>query len=356
MTPSLPPLRLPLLASAILALLMALWAGLARLGWGLPLPHAALIQAHGPLMVCSFLGTLIGVERAVALGLRWPYVAPLLTGAGGLALLTGLPGAAALTTLGSLGVLATFCVIVSRQATLAASVMAVGAGLWCVGNSAWLTASPLFRAVPWWGGFLVLTIAGERLELGRVLRPSPVSQRLFLASTGVILVGVIVTLKQYDAGIRLYGAGLLALSLWLLRYDIARRTVRLQSITRFIAVCLLSGYGWLAVSGALSIIYGGVVAGPLYDAALHTLFLGFVVAMLFGHAPVIFPAVLGWAVPYHPRLYAPLVLLHASLCVRLLGDVGGWAHARLWGGLLNAVALVLFFAMMGYAMRRQTGA
>jgi hypothetical protein len=31
----------------------------------------------------------------------------------------------------------------------------------------------------------------------------------------------------------------------------ARRTVRAEGLTRFITVCLLSGYGWLAVGGDL---------------------------------------------------------------------------------------------------------
>src|SRR5438093_11059695 len=93
--------RFPLMALGMLALLTALWGGLVRLGWAWPLPWPTLFIAHGPLMVCGFLGTLIGVERAVALGAVWPYAAPLLTAAGSLALLTGLP-APPLMTLGSL--------------------------------------------------------------------------------------------------------------------------------------------------------------------------------------------------------------------------------------------------------------
>ena len=48
-----------------------------------------------------------------------------------------------------------------------------------------------------------------------------------------------------------FGAALLALALWLLRQDIARRTVKDTGLTRFIAVCLLSGYAWLALAGAI---------------------------------------------------------------------------------------------------------
>lgn len=59
-------LRYPLLATAIATLLVATWAGLRRMGWALPTPNS-LVAGHGPLMVSGFLGTLIGLERAVAL-------------------------------------------------------------------------------------------------------------------------------------------------------------------------------------------------------------------------------------------------------------------------------------------------
>src|SRR5690349_16791903 len=110
--------RFPLMMLGLLALLTALWGGLARMGWALPLLHLPLLTAHGPLMVCGFLGTLIGVERAVALEAFWPYAAPGLTAVGALALLAGLP-APLFMTLGSLGLVAMFAVIVHRQYALA---------------------------------------------------------------------------------------------------------------------------------------------------------------------------------------------------------------------------------------------
>ena len=44
-------------------------------------------EAHGLLMVLGFVGTLIALERAVALRQPWGYLAPALLGAGALALL-----------------------------------------------------------------------------------------------------------------------------------------------------------------------------------------------------------------------------------------------------------------------------
>ena len=95
-------------------------------------------------------------------------------------------------------------------------------------------------------------------------------------------------------------------------------------------------------------LYGGVPAGPQYDAMLHAFFLGFVFAMIFAHAPIIFPAVLGARMTYRPLFYAHVLLLQATLLVRLVGDVVGWGVGRQVGGLLNAVMLVLL--SLGYIM------
>jgi hypothetical protein len=42
-----------------------------------------------------------------------------------------------------------------------------------------------------------------------------------------------------DLGVRIVGGSLVALALWLLRYDIARRTIRRSGVTRFIAPLIL---------------------------------------------------------------------------------------------------------------------
>ena len=154
-------------------------------------------------------------------------------------------------------------------------------------------------------------------------------------------------------GALLFAAALLALSAWLLRQDIARRTVRGRALTRFIAVCLLAGYAWLAIGSLVALAAGGFAPGTRsYDAALHALTLGFVFSMVFGHAPIILPAVLRVTLPYHPSFYLPLALLHASVAIRLIGDAGagyGWTKA---GGLLNAASLAVFIATMLTAVVR----
>jgi len=332
-----PALRAPLLVLGFASLIVGVGAGLLRLGWDVPRPAATLAAFHGPLMVCGFFGTVISLERAVALARGWAYLGPLAAGSGGLALILGAPVEAAqwLLVLGSAVLLAGSVSVFLRQRALFTFTLAAGAASWLAGNLLWLEGFSVYAVAPWWAGFLVLTIAGERLELSRFLPPSPMARRAFVA----VLCGLTFGMALEP---RLFGAALVALALWLLRQDIARRTVRDKGLTRFIAICLLSGYAWLLVSGAIILGAGLAPGAPAYDAALHALMLGFVFAMVFGHAPVIFPAVLRVAVPYHPIFYAPLALLHLSLLARLAGDVAGSADCRSAGGLLNAAALAFF--------------
>lgn len=152
---------------------------------------------------------------------------------------------------------------------------------------------------------------------------------------------------------------MLALAAWLLRFDITSRTVRQTGLTRFIAVCLLSGYFWLGTSGLLRLLSPDISSTNMYDATLHTVFLGFVMSMIFGHAPIIFPAVLGRPMTYHPIFYVHLVLLHLSLALRIMGDLGAGLSARQWGGMFNVIAVLLFLFTTGrsvlIAARSQAG-
>jgi hypothetical protein len=343
------------IAAGVLSLLLAaIWAGLLRLGWDLPLGRASLAAVHGPLFVCGLLGTVIGLERAVALGRAWTFVGPLLTLAGGFALLAGLPAALAALLMagGSLGLLAVFAAVLRRQPARFIVTMAIGAGAWLGGNLLWLAGRPFGQVALWWAAFLILTIVGERLELGRLRQLPRRAMAAFTLAVGALLAAVVVAVALPDAGVRLAGASYIGLGLWLLAYDIARRTVRRPGIPRFSATCILSGSAWLVAGGAIALAAGAVYSGPLYDAMLHAVFVGFVFAMIFGHAPIIVPALLTLPYTFSPWSYAPLALLHASLAARIAGDLAGLAAVRRWGGMLNGVAIVLFLALTAWSVAR----
>lgn len=341
---------LPFIFLAILALLFALWAGLLRLGWALPtFDHLA--TAHGPLMVCGFLGVLIPLERAVAIRQKWMFGVPLIAGAGWVTLFFAPGLGAVLLTLGSLGAVAILGVMVKREPHIHTIIMALGALAWLVGNLLWMFGLPIFQVVFWWMAFLVLTIGGERLELSRVLRPTPNAIRIFSLLAAALLAGAILAIFELNLGSRLGSFALLGLSLWFLRYDLARRNLRHPNpLTRYIAICLFGGFLWLGISGGLFLYLGVLYAGPFYDAALHAVFVGFVIAMIFGHAPIIFPAILGAQVKFYPAFYAHLGLLHLSLILRLVGDLALQMTLRQWGGLLNEIAILLFLGLTVFSI------
>jgi len=346
---------LPFLFLAIFALLAALWAGLMRLGWQLPALTPILALAHGPLMISGFLGTLITLERAVAIKQKWMYLPPLLAGLGWLVTvwIRTPPLGPFLLTLASLGGVAILIEMARREPDLHTMTMLLGMLTWFTGNLLWLFGWQIFQVVFFWQAFLVLTIAGERLELSRVLRPTRNQQIAFGVIVVVFLASIIISIFNLQIGTRFNGAALLFLALWSIRNDIAWRNLKHKlPLTRYIAWCLALGFVWLGVGGGLSLVFGAQVAGPRYDAALHVVFVGFVISMIFGHAPIIFPAILGVPINFQSAFYVHLALLHASLVIRVVADYANWHTIRMWGGLLNEVAILLFISLTVLSIRK----
>lgn len=342
--------RVVLLVLGMSSLVMGIWGGLLRVPVALPLPvsHANWISFHGPLMVCGFLGTVISLERAVGLRSLWTYLVPLLTGVGAVAIAAGVlaPGPRWALTAGS----ALFVVVSARilfiQPNLSNCVMGLGAVAWLAGNGLWTRGHEISQGVLWWLTFLLLTIVGERIELTRFQKPSRSSRPWLLTTLAISGAGLVIGWFAPRAGGVLMGAALLGIAVWLIRFDLAWRTIRHPGLPRFMAVCLLSGYVWLTLTALLVAMKWPQTSGVVYDATLHAFFVGFVFAMIFGHAPVIFPAVLGLPVQFRWASYVPLAMLHFSLLLRLLGDLAGLPILRTWGAVGNAVAVGLFLLNM----------
>ncbi|MBI5564334.1 MAG: hypothetical protein HY870_05535 [Chloroflexi bacterium] len=351
-------LHAPIIGLVIFVLLAALWAALGRIGWRLPPLPVPLLGQHGALMISGFLGTLVSLERAVALQKRWAYAVPILSALGSVALFSGLPNeiGRGLIALAALGLMLVFVFIYRLRSTIDMGTMAVGAVMWLIGNALWLFGQPAYHAAGWWAGFLILTIAGERLELSRVLILNERSRNFFKTALAVFSIGLLASLIVFDVGLRLAGAGLILFGAWLLRFDVARRTIRKDGLTRFIAACLLPGYVWLMIGGALWLIVGGTSTnGFLYDAMYHALFLGFVFSMIFGHAPIIIPSVMPIDVIYRPRFYLHLALLQLSLIMRVIADLFAAQPVRQWAGLLNVLAILFFLGNMIRSLRKREG-
>jgi hypothetical protein len=305
--------------------------------------------------VLGFVGTLIALERAVALRQPPGFAAPALLGAGGLLLVAPAPLqlGQSLLTAGAAALAVVYVFLWRRQRDDAVLVQALGAVLATGGAALWLGGLPVARLLPWLAGFVVLTIAGERLELARLEMLRSGGPAALVAAGCAVVISVVVSLLWPEVGFPVLGLSLLALVAWLAGHDVARRTVRTTGLPRFIALCLLAGYGWLAVAGAIWLTAGPALDGPAYDAAVHAVFLGFTLSMVMAHAPVILPAVLRVRLPYRPVMHVPAALLHASLVVRaMVGDARGLEVARQAGGLGNAAAVLLFVGVLIWSASR----
>jgi hypothetical protein len=180
------------------------------------------------------------------------------------------------------------------------------------------------------------------VELARIRFRGPSGQAAFTAAVGTYVATLLFMIVDAPLGVRLSGLGMLAMTAWLLRHDVAWLTIRRPGLPRYAAACLLTGYVWLGVAGFIVVSTPQLWAGLTYDAYLHAVLLGFVFSMIFAHAPFIVPGIVGRQVGYISVAWLPLVLLHASVVARIVGDLLPSQDLRLWAGLLSALAILLY--------------
>lgn len=331
-------LRRGLLLLVAATLLTGLLGGLARLGvllaWG---PQVA--GAHGALLVLGAFAAVIGVERAVALGDARGLLAPMLSALGAMGLIVAAPFAPWLLTAGALALVFLNLIIVRRQPAAFTVLMALGAAVLAFSAAAWASGASLQAVSPAWQVFFVLTIVSERLELSRlVATPRWATSALVLLCASAAVFGGASALGL-DVG-RLLGGVFVALGAWQLRFDLARVVLRRGGLPSFSATGVLLGAGWLVVAGVLLLLPESGTWRT--DAVLHAVFIGYVLSMVFAHAPIILPAVARLDVPFTPALFLPLALLHLGLAVRVGADLGGSFALRQAGAIVSAVSLVVF--------------
>ena len=334
--------RVALLALGGACLLAGLDAALLLIGSAAPVRADHLPGAHGMIMVLGFLGTVIALERAQALGRAWGYLAPAVLGAGGVALALGA------TLLGRLllleGCLLFVCLYVAlyRRAPLPlVAVQVLSAVLATAAASLWLVTD-VAALLPLLVGFIVLTIAAERAEMAQLSLGPRAAPRL-VALAGALTASALAAVLWSAVGTRPVGAILLVVAGWLARDDVGRRMIRTAGLRRYNGAALLAGYVWLAVAGGTWLVAGPATTQAVYDTVVHATFLGFGISMVMAHAPIIFPAVLGRPLPYRPVSWVPLVWLHVSLVLRVAGNVTG---SMLWQlGSIGTVTAVLLFLL-----------
>jgi len=332
-----------LLVAAGAGLILGLYTGLIRLGISLPETFDLGPLAHGPLMINGFLATLISLERGAALEKMWSYIAPfsfVLSTAFFLGKLFFFAGFFLL--LGSFFLIIIMGYLCYLQRAVHHFIMAAGAAALLTGNILYTLNFPVFELVGWWLAFPLLTIFGERLELNRIMRPPKKARTAFAILISLWMATLpVVHFSRYAAWL-INSSLLIAIAAWLIRYDVARKTIQSREWTRYSAWCLLTGYGWLIAAGLLGILFGLPYAGFSYDALLHIFFVGFIFSMIFAHASVIIPSLTGKLVPWSNYFYLPFFLLHGFLILRLTGDLLYLQNIRVLGSYGNVLAILLF--------------
>ena len=315
------PSRAWLLLPAGFSLLAGLDAGLLLLEAPAPLDAAHLPEVHGPLMVLGFLGTLIALERAVALRVTAGYAAPALLGLGGLALAIGLPRTIGQVLLldGSVALVVVLVALWRRRRDDPVVVEVLGAVLATLAALLWVRVDAAV-VVPLLAGFVVLTIAAERVELAGIHLPASADSALVAVAALVATTATGAVLFP-DPGARAFGLALLVLVGWLAPRDVARHTIHSTGQPRFSAAAMLAGYAWLAVAGVAWAIAGVTTTPAAHDVVVHTIFLGFVMSMVLAHAPVILPSRPPPAGALPAGAVGPPVVLHTALLLRVVGDV-----------------------------------
>ncbi len=338
-----------ILPFVLISLLTGIYAGWIRIGWQFPVIDA--IAHHGLLMVGSFLGTLIIVERIVALKKLWLYLIPIINGLSLPAfILKNDPLALSLLVAGSIGLIMIYAIIYYQYREYYVLIMLVGGIFLLFGNILILIGKLYLTAVPFWIGFILFTIVGERIDLGKFLPRKKYKNTLLWISLSLFVLGLL--LPFHFLGHILMGAGMVSISLWLLKYDIVNKSMQSHGIHQYIGITLFSGYLWLMATGILAIMNLQKVF--YYDALLHSFFLGFTFLMIFAHAPIIFPGVAGINIkPFHPTLYVWVILLNIFLSLRIIADLFFMYELRKISGMVNGLVILGFFLTLAVLIRKE---
>jgi hypothetical protein len=336
-----------ILPFVLLSLVLGIYTGWLRMGWNFPMTQA--MGQHGLIMIGSFLGTLILIERIVAFKKYWLYLVPLINA-------LSLPAfffqqeqlAIVFLLIGSTGLLAVYLMTYQKYRERYILIMMVGGALLVTGLLMLLIQNRYPVAVPYWIGFLLLTILGERIDLAKFLPRNKIKEPMIWIFIVLFILGLFT--QYHQAGHLLTGAGMVLIAFWLMKFDIVNKSIKSHGIHQYIGLTLFSGYIWLFISGLFMVLNLDLVY--FYDALLHSFFLGFVFLMIFAHGPIIFPGVVGLSfTPFHKSLYFWTFLLNLSLLFRIITDLLFLNYLRQISGVMNGMILIGFFINLVFIIR-----
>lgn len=330
-----PIFLLPLIA---LSLLIGIWTGWIRIGWNFPFTQNS--GDHGALMVGGFIGTLICLERTSNFKNKIALLIPFVNALSIVFFLVKLPHVAFWFLLaGSIGLTLIYLKLYFEFSEIYILPMTAGAFCYLIGNTLLIKTNFYPQAAMWWIAFLYFTILGERLELSRYLQIKTIHRTILIILLAVYIAGILIPF--HGSGGYVTAVSLIGSALWLFKYDMAKKSLQREGQHFYSGVVLLTGYFWLIITG-LFMAYGSY-SSLVYDAVIHSFFLGFVFSMIFAHAPIILPGVLKLQISIFNRsLYFWFALIQVSLIIRILGSVLPSTDLKIIGGFTNGIAILGF--------------
>jgi len=328
-----------LIPFVLVSLILGMYTGLIRMGWEFSPVKG--FGEHGAMMVGSFLGTLIIIERVVTMKNRWIYLIPLINAHSIVFFhLDYYRVAYVLLIIGAAGLSAIMFYYAVKFKEYHNYILLAGALCLLAGNIILFAFVKYAVSVTWWIAFFLLTITAERLELTRYLPVSNKKKIALMVLLGVFLLGIVFPFHEY--GKYISAAALILIAGWLMMYDIAVKSVKKEGMFRYTSLLLLVGYFWLIITAVFFTVKSD--SNLIYDASLHSFFVGFVFSMIFAHAPIIIPGILKLNIkPYNPGLYIWFIMLQLSLILRVGGDIFEQAGIRKLGGIINGISILCFF-------------
>ena len=333
----------------VLTLITAVWSGWIRIG--LSLPFTAVAAQHGSLMINGFLASLIFLERAVTFKSKLVLFLPFINALSLIAVAAGWYNIAQIIhTICSFGFMLMCAWFIYKHKELYYYVFFAGAFCLLTANIILLKTALYPSAIIWWMQFLLFTIVAERLELSRFLPLSPSRRLMLMTFLGLVLISAFIPFHLY--GNFVLALALSATAFWLLKYDMAFKSIKAKRQHRYSGSSLITGYVWRIITSVLLIVEKNLSFG--YDAVLHSFFIGFVFSMIFSHAPIILPAVARLPIKiYRPYLYVWFIILQLSLILRIVADIAEQIVLRKWAGMINGIAILLFFVTIVLIVRQE---
>ncbi len=342
-----PPKSSLIFPFVIISLITGIAGGWVRLGWTeIIISEAA--ATHGLLMTGGFLGSLIALERSIVMkGKAW-FLVPLLGVLAAPLFIAGFYQAALYSLmLSSVGLVLILYIQALKYKLPEQWLLLVGSICWLIGNILVIKTGFIPMASPWWIAFILWTIVGERLELTKFLPNPNWSRYLLYGLLGLFIIGILSPFHSY--GNWVMGIASVLIGLWLLKFDMARISMKKTLHHRYIGVGLMTGYIWLIFFGVILCFLK--FHPSFYDLFLHTFFLGFAFSMIWAHAPIILPMVLKVRhTLYHPVLWIGWVFFQLTLLGRMLFALANEAVGRKWFGVVNGWLIIVMFALMALLM------